>query len=119
VIALVTLLIIYHDRIVDALKPAAAWMKRLEHVSISLHQKLTFSSPQDTRCLADPDRDPHRSILPTGKYLLIFGNQPRAHLLVQLIGHEIVLIIVGFTWGLGAGFGIAAAGTFFGELVTF
>jgi hypothetical protein len=119
VIALVTLLIIYHDRIVDALKPAAAWMKRLGHVSISLHPKLTFSYPQDTRCLADPDRNPYCSVLPTGKDLLIFQHQSRAHLFVQLIGHEIVLIIVGFTWGLGVGFGIAAAGTFFGELVTF
>jgi hypothetical protein len=41
------------------------------------------------------------------------------NLAFQLFGHDIILIIVGFTWGLGVGFGIAAAGTFFGELVTF
>jgi hypothetical protein len=37
----------------------------------------------------------------------------------QLLGHEIVLILVGFTWGLGVGAGIAFAGTLIGEIITF
>lgn len=36
-----------------------------------------------------------------------------------LFGHEIVVILIGLTWGLGVGFGIAAAGTIIGELGTF
>jgi len=32
-----------------------------------------------------------------------------------LFGHEIVAILVGIVWGLWEGFGIVAAGTFFGE----
>jgi uncharacterized membrane protein YdjX (TVP38/TMEM64 family) len=35
------------------------------------------------------------------------------------MGHEIVLILAGFTWGLGVGFAIAAVGTLLGELATF
>ncbi|KAI5449007.1 hypothetical protein NCC49_005691 [Naganishia albida] len=36
-----------------------------------------------------------------------------------LFGNEIVLILVGVVWGLGEGFGIAAAGTILGEVANF
>ncbi|KAI0951488.1 hypothetical protein AcW1_008522 [Taiwanofungus camphoratus] len=36
-----------------------------------------------------------------------------------LFGHEIVAILCGLVWGLWAGFGIVAAGTFLGELANF
>ncbi|OSC97884.1 hypothetical protein PYCCODRAFT_1418775 [Trametes coccinea BRFM310] len=36
-----------------------------------------------------------------------------------LFGHEIVAILVGDVWGVGIGFGIIAAGTILGELVTY
>ncbi|KAJ9090890.1 hypothetical protein QFC20_007795 [Naganishia adeliensis] len=36
-----------------------------------------------------------------------------------LFGNEIVLILVGVVWGLGEGFGIAAAGTILGEIANF
>ncbi|KAL1410402.1 hypothetical protein Q8F55_004412 [Vanrija albida] len=35
-----------------------------------------------------------------------------------LVGHEIIGILCGLVWGLGEGFGILCAGTFFGELAT-
>ncbi|CEQ43223.1 SPOSA6832_05133 [Sporobolomyces salmonicolor] len=34
-------------------------------------------------------------------------------------GHEIVLLVVGLIWGVWVGFGIACAGTFFGEMMCF
>ena len=37
----------------------------------------------------------------------------------QLVGHEIVMILVGVVWGLGPGFAIAAAGTLLGEIGNF
>ncbi|KAJ7778107.1 hypothetical protein B0H16DRAFT_1405862 [Mycena metata] len=36
-----------------------------------------------------------------------------------LFGHEIVAMLCGLVWGLGAGFGIVAAGTIIGEICTF
>ncbi|OCH95483.1 hypothetical protein OBBRIDRAFT_720572 [Obba rivulosa] len=36
-----------------------------------------------------------------------------------LFGHEIVTILVGLVWGVGAGFWIVAAGTIIGELISF
>lgn len=36
-----------------------------------------------------------------------------------LFGHEIVTVLCGFVWGLWAGFGIVAAGTFLGEVGNF
>ncbi|KLO10013.1 hypothetical protein SCHPADRAFT_943175 [Schizopora paradoxa] len=36
-----------------------------------------------------------------------------------LVGHEIVMILVGVVWGLGPGFAIAAAGTLLGEIGNF
>lgn len=39
--------------------------------------------------------------------------------LLQLFGQEIVVILVGFTWGIGVGFAIAAAGTLAGETMTY
>jgi uncharacterized membrane protein YdjX (TVP38/TMEM64 family) len=36
-----------------------------------------------------------------------------------LFGQEIVIVLVGLTWGLGVGFAIAAAGTLIGELINF
>jgi uncharacterized membrane protein YdjX (TVP38/TMEM64 family) len=36
-----------------------------------------------------------------------------------LFGHEIVIVLIGLTWGLGWGFLIASAGTLLGELLTF
>jgi hypothetical protein len=38
---------------------------------------------------------------------------------MQLIGHEIILTLVGFTWGIGIGIAIGIAGTIIGELFTF
>jgi hypothetical protein len=38
---------------------------------------------------------------------------------LQLIRHEVVIILVGFTWGLGWGLLITAVGTFIGEVMTF
>ncbi|ORY32238.1 hypothetical protein BCR39DRAFT_464782, partial [Naematelia encephala] len=35
-----------------------------------------------------------------------------------LFGHEIIGILCGLVWGLGVGFAILAAGTFFGEVAT-
>jgi uncharacterized membrane protein YdjX (TVP38/TMEM64 family) len=37
----------------------------------------------------------------------------------QLFGHEIVAVLCGLVWGLWAGFGIVAAGTFLGEVGNF
>jgi hypothetical protein len=42
-----------------------------------------------------------------------------AHLHCQLFGHEIVVALIGFTWGLGVGFGITVAGTYIGEALTY
>lgn len=36
-----------------------------------------------------------------------------------LFGHEIIAIMCGLVWGIGAGFAIVAAGTFLGELANF
>ncbi|KAJ7334851.1 hypothetical protein DFH08DRAFT_784947 [Mycena albidolilacea] len=36
-----------------------------------------------------------------------------------LFGHELVAMLCGVAWGLGAGFGIVAAGTLLGEICTF
>lgn len=38
---------------------------------------------------------------------------------LQLFGHELILLVCGLIWGIGAGFIIACAGTFFGELATY
>jgi uncharacterized membrane protein YdjX (TVP38/TMEM64 family) len=35
-----------------------------------------------------------------------------------LIGHEIIILVVGVLWGLWWGFAIAVAGTFIGEILT-
>jgi uncharacterized membrane protein YdjX (TVP38/TMEM64 family) len=35
-----------------------------------------------------------------------------------LVGHEIIGILCGLVWGMWAGFGVLAAGTFFGEIAT-
>jgi ABC-type spermidine/putrescine transport system permease subunit II len=37
----------------------------------------------------------------------------------KLFGHEIVAVLCGLVWGLWIGFGIVAAGTFFGEVGNF
>lgn len=37
----------------------------------------------------------------------------------QLFGHELVAILCGDVWGVWIGFGIVAAGTIVGELVTY
>ncbi|KAF7305551.1 hypothetical protein HMN09_00808000 [Mycena chlorophos] len=36
-----------------------------------------------------------------------------------LFGHEVVIMLCGLVWGLGEGFGIAAAGTLIGEICTY
>ena len=36
-----------------------------------------------------------------------------------LFGHEIVALLCGDVWGIWIGFGIVAAGTILGELVTY
>jgi uncharacterized membrane protein YdjX (TVP38/TMEM64 family) len=38
---------------------------------------------------------------------------------MQLFGHEIVILLVAYTWGLWEGFAITAAGTIVGELANF
>jgi uncharacterized membrane protein YdjX (TVP38/TMEM64 family) len=36
-----------------------------------------------------------------------------------LFGHEIIVVLIGLTWGLGAGFAISAVGSILGELGTY
>jgi uncharacterized membrane protein YdjX (TVP38/TMEM64 family) len=37
----------------------------------------------------------------------------------QLFGHELVVLVIGLTWGPGLGMAIASAGTLIGEIGTF
>jgi hypothetical protein len=65
-------------------------------------------------------RTPHCPVLSSCKGLRVLCRMKRVlTYLLQLMGHEIVILLVGFTWGFGVGFGIACAGTYLGEIATF
>jgi hypothetical protein len=68
--------------------------------------------------MAHSHRYTHCHVLPSGAWVT---HTPIVDLTnhFQLLGHEIVLILVGFAWGVGPGFGIASAGTYLGEAATF
>jgi uncharacterized membrane protein YdjX (TVP38/TMEM64 family) len=74
---------------------------------------------QPTGWVPDPYRYSYRAIIPSGRSNASSFSRILIKLAIQLMGHEIVIILAGFTWGLGVGFAIAAAGTFLGEIVNF
>ncbi|CED82323.1 Predicted membrane protein [Phaffia rhodozyma] len=79
----VVLMTLYHEEILEWLKPAATWMKDL----------------------------PGGWTIPIG-ILFVISFPP-------LGGHEIIILLCGFVWGLWVGFGIVSAGTFLGEVGNF
>ncbi|KAJ2965956.1 hypothetical protein NUW54_g13946 [Trametes sanguinea] len=68
------------------------------------------ASRLDRLCMAVPGL-PYGWTIPIG-ILFVISFPP-------LFGHEIVAILCGLVWGLWAGFGIVAAGTFLGEVGNF
>ncbi|GJN91112.1 hypothetical protein Rhopal_004130-T1 [Rhodotorula paludigena] len=64
--------------------------------------------------------EPHKDAIADNKWSWVI---PIVVLIILSIpplgGHEIVLLVVGLIWGMWIGFGLAAAGTFIGEILCF
>jgi hypothetical protein len=83
---------------------------------------LTLIRPQYPRGVAHTCRHSHCPIRPSGACALSSLSVVSSHLhggRLQLFGHEVILTMIGVTWGIGIGFLIAAAGTIIGELFTY
>lgn len=71
--------------------------------------------------MADPSCDSDRVFLPSGSCMLLFTRKSliTGVIIMQFIGHELIIIVVGVVWGLGVGFAIAAGGTLCGEIANY
>ncbi|KAF7329059.1 hypothetical protein MKEN_00166100 [Mycena kentingensis (nom. inval.)] len=83
IVAVIVVIEVYHDKIIDGLKPVTNWLHDLKG----------------------------GWVIPI--IVLIALSFP------PLFGHEVVAMLCGLVWGLGQGFGIVAAGTILGEILTF
>ncbi|KAF7290627.1 hypothetical protein MIND_01302900 [Mycena indigotica] len=83
IVVAIVLIEVYHDKIIDGLKPVTRWLHGLRG----------------------------GWVIPI--IVLIALSFP------PLFGHEVVAMLCGLVWGLGAGFGIVAAGTILGEILTY
>jgi hypothetical protein len=118
-VAIITLLIVFNSQIVHGLQPAANWMHRCAGSRPALNKVCWGYAIYST---------PGGWLIPIAVLIILSFPPvgcaqtvllPSLSTTTQLLGHEIVLILVGFTWGLGVGAGIAFAGTLIGEIITF
>ena len=100
----------YHEQIARALRKG-------DHAAKIANAKWTWIIPVRRHTCSGPDsavRLAHHCVIPAGPRV-----RHLVSLTVQLFGHELILLVCGLIWGIGPGFVIACAGTFFGELATY
>jgi hypothetical protein len=111
------ILAVFQKQLVYALEPLAGHVHGYTAASSSVHN-VTNHPRQCRRRLPYTHCPPHGLIYTTCTREALTWAYPPVLTRSQLCGQQILLMFIGLTWSLN-GLAIAAAGTLFGEVITF